>query len=156
MGNDQSSVIDEERKMLESLYQIEKGRLDTNDPEHVNTRVNAGTSASNCQPSHTLRELEDERRRREKEEEEREAEYLAQLLDDGEDGEESRIFVEAQRREMRRLSARDSQSSAVSERTSSERSSSSQQQQLERQGSIGSYVQMAKNGYQELVNAIIR
>ncbi len=57
MGNDQSTVIDEERKMLESLYQISEGRLDNNDANHVNSKVNAGTSAPNCQPSHTVKEI---------------------------------------------------------------------------------------------------
>ena len=61
MGNDQSTVIDEERKMLESLYQISEGRLDTNDHDDINSKVNSGTSAPNCQPSHTLREIEEER-----------------------------------------------------------------------------------------------
>lgn len=131
--------------MLESLYQISEGRLDTNDRNHVNTKVNAGTSASNCQPSHTLKEIEDERLSKEKEE--KEAEYLAELFDVNDS--QHREYIEAQRRELERL---DSQSSG----SGRSRSSSQSQQQQQQQGSIGSYVQMAKNGYQELVNAIIR
>mmetsp|Transcript_35491 Transcript_35491/g.74804 ORF Transcript_35491/g.74804 Transcript_35491/m.74804 type:complete len:569 (-) Transcript_35491:228-1934(-) len=154
MGNDQSTVIDEERKMLESLYQISEGRLDNNDRNHVNSKVNAGTSAPNCQPSHTLKEIEEERVRREKEEEQRqvereikEAERLAGLLDINDS--QHRAYLEEQHR--KRL---DSQSSSGSTK-SSQSLSASQQAQLQ-QGSLGSYVQMAKTGYQELVNAIIR
>eukprot|EP00580_Thalassiosira_gravida_P016295 CAMPEP_0201664284 /NCGR_PEP_ID=MMETSP0494-20130426/5806_1 /ASSEMBLY_ACC=CAM_ASM_000839 /TAXON_ID=420259 /ORGANISM="Thalassiosira gravida, Strain GMp14c1" /LENGTH=569 /DNA_ID=CAMNT_0048143025 /DNA_START=323 /DNA_END=2032 /DNA_ORIENTATION=- len=154
MGNDQSTVIDEERKMLESLYQISEGRLDNNDRNHVNSKVNTGTSAPNCQPSHTLKEIEEERVRREKEEEKqqlereiKEAERLAGLLDINDS--QHRAYLEEQHR--KRL---DSQSSSGSTK-SSQSLSASQQAQLQ-QGSLGSYVQMAKTGYQELVNAIIR
>mmetsp|Transcript_13668 Transcript_13668/g.29626 ORF Transcript_13668/g.29626 Transcript_13668/m.29626 type:complete len:577 (-) Transcript_13668:46-1776(-) len=156
MGNDQSTVIDEERKMLESLYQISEGRLDTDDRNHVNSKVNAGTAAPNCQPSHTLQEIEEERLRREKEEERRrveaeikEAERLAGLLDINDS--QHKEYLEAQR-----LALLDSsQSSSGGSGRASSLSQSQQQQQMQ-QGSIGSYVQMAKTGYQELVNAIIR
>lgn len=153
MGNDQSTVIDEERKMLESLYQISEGRLDTDDRTHVNSKVNAGTSAPNCQPSHTLREIEEERRRREEEErqrviaEVREAERLAGILDINDS--QHMAYIEAQRREMERMNSESSQSSSGGGR-------GQQQHQQAEKGSIGSYVQMAKTGYQELVNAIIR
>ena len=145
MGNDQSTVIDEERKMLESLYQISEGRLDNADHTHVNSRVNAGTSAPNCQPSHTLQEIEEERKRKEEEErkqriidEVREAERLAGLLDINDS--QHREYIEAQKK----LERLNSESSNASERSQPEK------------GSLGSYVQMAKTGYQELVNAIIR
>jgi len=154
MGNDQSTVIDEERKMLESLYQISEGRLDNNDRNHVNSKVNAGTSAPNCQPSHTLKEIEEERVRREKEEEKRqvereiqEAERLAGLLDINDS--QHKAYLEEQHR--KRLDLQSSSGSTES----SQSLSASQQAQLQ-QGSLGSYVQMAKTGYQELVNAIIR
>ncbi|KAL7478735.1 hypothetical protein ACHAW6_004496 [Cyclotella cf. meneghiniana] len=150
MGNDQSSVLDEERKMLESIYQISEGRLDTADHAEVNSKVNAGTAAPNCQPSHTLREIEEERRRRQEEEEaerlaglldindSQHADYLARRDGGGEGGENSGT--------RRRLDSQGSQGSLRQ----------SQQQQQPEKGSIGSYVQMAKTGYQELVNAIIR
>ena len=135
--------------MLENLYNISEGRLDR-DNDHVNSRVNAGTSAANCQPSHTLREIEEERKRREAEERIRiqkeeieEAERLASLLDINDT--EHEAYLAARKR------ALDSQSSSLSQ--------DHQQQQNQPQpekGSLGSYVQMAKTGYQELVNAIIR
>ena len=162
MGNDQSSVIDDERKVLESLYQISEGRLDQNNHAEVNSKVNAGTSAPNCQPRHTMREIEEERLRQQREEEERarqaeikEAERLASLLDINDT--QHRAYVEQQLRQnsnnssstSRRL---DSQSSSGSLRNSRSQSPAPPPEK----GSIGSYVQMAKSGYQELVNAIIR
>jgi hypothetical protein len=149
MGNDQSSVIEDERKVLESLYQISEGRLDQNHA-HVNAAVNAGTSAPNCQPQHTMREIEEERLREQREEEERtrqaeirEAERLMGLLDINDT--QHRAYLEQQQRRL------ESQSS-----NGSLRQTRSQSPVLPEKGSIGSYVQMAKSGYQELVNAIIR
>ncbi|KAL7505893.1 hypothetical protein ACHAXN_003307 [Cyclotella atomus] len=129
MGNDQSTVIEEERKMLESLYQIAEGRLDTNDVATVNSKLNRGTAAPNCQPSHTIRELEEEARRKEEEE-------LAELMN-----------VDDSRHESYLAERRNSKGSGNNGNTA--------EPQPEK-GSIGSYVQMAKTGYQELVNAIIR
>ena len=145
MGNDQSTVIDEERKMLESLYQISEGRLDNNDANHVNSKVNAGTSAPNCQPSHTIKEIKknkEEEERKRLAEEVKEAERLAGLLDINDS--QHQAYLEAQKK-MERLNSESSNNS----------NGRNQQQQAEK-GSIGSYVQMAKTGYQELVNAIIR
>ena len=167
MGNDQSTVIDEERKMLESLYQISEGRLDTDDHDHINSKVNSGTSAPNCQPSHTLREIEEEREaeaaRIEKEEAEAsaaaseilEAERLAGLV--GMNDSQHRAYLEAQqkRASAAALERADSSSSSVGSSSSGKPPLQQQPQQGEK-GSIGSFVQMAKTGYQELVNAIIR
>lgn len=146
MGNDQSTVIDEERKMLESLYQISEGRLDK-DNGYVNTRVNTGTAAPDCQPSHTLREIEDERRNREEEErittqreEIEEAEKLASLLEL--DDTEQKAYFKAQKKAL--------------EIQPSSGSLKQQDEQPPEKGSLASYVSMAKTGYQELVNAIIR
>ena len=157
MGNDQSSsVIDDERKVLESLYQISEGRLDKNHA-HVNQKVNTGTSAPNCQPTHTMREIEEERLHRQREEEERvrqdeirETERLASLLETNDT--QHRAYVEQQLRPngngtTRRL---ETQSSSGSLRNNCESPTPPEK------GSLGSYVQMAKSGYQELVNAIIR
>jgi hypothetical protein len=167
MGNDQSTVIEEERRMLESLYQISEGRLDTPDVEHVDSRVNSGTSAPNCQPSHTIREIEEERdrlRRMEEEEiranEVREAERLAELLDI--DDTRHREYVSSQLRDNQ--SSNDTTTTGRGnggggiERTDSLASNGSTRSQSSQpeKGSIGSFVQMAKTGYQELVNAIIR
>ncbi len=165
MGNDQSTVIEEERRMLESIYQISEGRLDTPDREYVNSKVNAGTAAPNCQPSHTVREIEEERRRlREEEETARraqdevlEAERLAGLLDI--DDTRHREWVASQlSREQQSLSRQGSSASSRIDRTDSLGSAGSMRSQSSQpeKGSIGSFVQMAKTGYQELVNAIIR
>ena len=160
MGNEQSTshVVDEERRVLESLYQISEGRLDNEDVEHVNSKVNAGTSAPNCQPSHTLRELRElEERKREEEarrrREEEEAERLAGLM--GVDDSRHREYVEAQLEQQRR----DGERLDLSNGDDAQRArqmAAQQARQEPQQGSIGSYVQMAKTGYQELVNAIIR
>jgi hypothetical protein len=164
MGNDQSTVIEEERRMLESLYQISEGRLDTPDREHVNSRVNTGTAAPNCQPSHTVREIESEQRRlREEEEAARraqhevlEAERLAGLLDI--DDSRHREWVASQLREEQAMSRQGSSASSRIVRSDSLASTGSMRSQSSQpeKGSIGSFVQMAKTGYQELVNAIIR
>lgn len=140
--------------MLESLYQISEGRLDTNDHDHINSKVNAGTSAPNCQPSHTLREIEEERLRVKDEEEDdmtrrmgqtEEAERLAGLV--GMNDSQHKAYLEAQKRST--IERADSSSSSTG-------SNSGKTQQQAEKGSIGSFVQMAKTGYQELVNAIIR
>lgn len=146
MGNDQSTVIEEERRMLESLYQISEGRLDNPDQKHVNSKVNAGTSAPNCQPSHTIREIEEQRRAQD---ELAEAERLAGLLSI--DDSTHRAYVESQLRDNPHLNG----SITRMDSTGSTKSQSSQKSQPEK-GSIGSFVLMAKNGYQELVKAIIR
>ena len=130
MGNDQSTVIEEERRMLESLYEISEGRLDTNHTE-INSKLNTGTAAPNCQPSHTVKELEEARRREEQEEQ------LAEML--GVDDSTHTQYLEQKRRE-------------EGETTGDNNSGSNDPEK----GSLGSYVQMAKTGYQELVNAIIR
>ena len=160
MGNDQSSVIDDERKVLESLYQISEGRLDKNHAD-VNQKVNAGTSAPNCQPRHTMKEIEEEQLRQQREESERirqaeiqEAERLASLLDINDT--QHKAYVEQQLRQnngsnnsARRLDLKSSSSTSL-------RNSRSQSPTQPEKGSIGTYINMAKSGYQELVNAIIR
>ncbi len=171
--------------MLENLYQISEGRLDTPDASHVNSRVNSGTSAPNCQPVHTLREIEEERDRQRRMEEEgrrahelREAERLASFLDV--DDSRHREYVASMTREDDdktngpgggggggemgggggggggggTIERTDSSASTGSTRSSSQ--SQSQSAIPPEKGSIGSLVQMAKTGYQELVNAIIR
>lgn len=153
MGNDQSTVLDKEREVLENIYHITEGRLDANH-EDVNRKVNAGTSAANCQPSHTLKEIEEERLRKlEEEEAERrereivEAERLAGLLDINDS--QHAAYIAAQQLQQQEGSRRRLDSQGSSQRQQ-------QSQQQPEKGSIGSYVQMAKMGYQELVNAIIR
>ena len=132
--------------MLESLYQISEGRLDNPDQKHVNSKVNAGTSAPNCQPSHTIREIEEHRRAQD---ELAEAERLAGLLSI--DDSTHRAYVESQLRDNPHLNG----SITRMDSTGSTKSQSSQKSQPEK-GSIGSFVLLAKNGYQELVNEIIR
>ena len=130
MGNDQSTVLEEERRMLESLYEISEGRLDTNHTE-INSKLNTGTASPNCQPSHTVKELEEARRRKEREEQ------LAEML--GVDDSTHAQYLEQKRREEGETAGNNNSSSNDPEK-----------------GSLGSYVQMAKTSYQELVNAIIR
>mmetsp|Transcript_16477 Transcript_16477/g.25631 ORF Transcript_16477/g.25631 Transcript_16477/m.25631 type:complete len:590 (+) Transcript_16477:71-1840(+) len=160
MGNDQSSVIDDERRVLESLYQISEGRLDQNHAD-VNQKVNAGTSAPNCQPKHTMREIEEERLRQQRAEEERarqaeirEAERLASLLEINDT--QHRAYVEQQLRQNSNNSSSDNRRLDSQSSSGSLRNSRSHSPTPPEKGSLGSYVQMAKSGYQELVNAIIR
>lgn len=172
MGNDQSTVLDEERRMLESLYQISEGRLDR-DVEDVNRKVNSGTSAPNCQPRHTVKEIEDERRRKLEEEEENrkrherlEEERLAGLV--GLEDSAHLSLTAEERAVIKELKKRGSTGAMMARNEGvevtasggvageSKRPPKSQEQQEAEKGSIGSYVQMAKSGYQELVNAIIR
>jgi hypothetical protein len=139
MGNDQSTVMEEERRMLESLYQIQvnEGRLDDSTASasatasSINSKLNRGTSAPNCQPSHTLRELEEAQRQRQQEE------HLAELLDINDS------------RHAKYVAANASPDGPATTNTTNPNTTTAT-------ASLSSYVQMAKTGYQELVNAIIR
>jgi len=108
--------------------------LDSPDADKV---VNFGTSAPNCQPKHTAEELE--------EEEEELAMGQEVVMKDQENPEQMKddkaLPLTAKHR-------RDSNGSEEGQR--------GKRQHLNQQQKKLSYIQMAKMGYQELINAIIR
>ena len=114
MGNEVSQQ--EEEEFFNQAFEAE---MDSPDMDNV---VNSGTTAANCQPKHTRRELEDE-------------------------GQE----VGLASREM----IAEREADAKYKRSSSSASNSSEKRKAREQKKL-SYIQMAKLGYQELVNAIIR
>ena len=138
MGNALSE--EEQEQIMEEAYNLEDSGADK--------QLNSGTSAPNCQPKHTQREAEQRN-----------------------SGSESDVGTETttshkNQRSSSTMSVRDSQEDRRKRQhtasTSSSSSLSSQQQQeqeisaAQQQQKKLSYFQMARLGYQELVNAIIR
>lgn len=130
MGNDLSQ---EEEEFYKTEYE------EPLDSPNVDRVVNAGTTAPNCQPKHTKKEAE--RAEAERAAAERSAEMQSQEvgLNDGSKpelmGSDSERAMDAK---YRREDSEDRR-----------RQRGQEKQKL-------SYIQMAKMGYQELVNAIIR
>jgi hypothetical protein len=134
MGNVISE--EEENELLEEAYSMS---LESPEADKV---LNQGTSAPNCQPKHTTSTLS------EKEDQGQEVVMKA------EDGPES----EDDGGKSQQLKAKHRRGSSVSdEEDRKKRQHTNGQQQLSSQQQKKlSYFQMAKMGYQELVNAIIR
>lgn len=137
MGNDMSE--EEERQFLEEAYS-----MSLDNPE-VDKKINSGTTASNCQPKHT------------KDLHEREEKRVCESSDDT--GLE--IAISADGTEEMHLPD-DGSSAPLSPNkkriTSNDGKSKKQpnfEDDKEEQKKL-SYFQMARMGYQELVNAIIR
>lgn len=122
---------EEEEAFLEEAYKMS---LDSPD---VDKKVNDGTAAPNCQPKHTKKELEKD-------------EGLEVAMKEHDDPEH---LEDGNSQAMPAKHPRSSSTSSDEERRRKrvERSNSS----IEKQRKL-SYMQMAKLGYQELVNAIIR
>ena len=126
------------------------------DNPHVDERINAGTTAANCQPKHTQEELESE---------------LDSLdssdfgdLDDDDMGNSARTgngsiasvtSSEEKSRKQRRAERKAADKEARKEAKAAARRKKQAAESAEEQKKMG-YFQMAKLGYQELVNAIIR
>ena len=129
MGNEISAQ--EEADFLEEAYngQDVPTRLDNSD---VNEKVNVGTSAPNCQPKHTRKDLEQQKQQ---------------------EGLEVGFSENAAKPEMMDGTAQTQPMSAKHRARLAEeekaRSAAEKNKKL-------SYIQMAKLGYQELVNAIVR
>jgi len=173
MGNESSSeVVNDERKFLEGLH-----GMSLDDPNFDNA-VNAGTSWSNCQPRHTREAEAAEAAQAAEEEERRMARLMAEAAGGDGDGAEVAVGVpvagpggggsgggsgggrgDANKNSSAvgthrgsggsRQTSTDSASTQSTSTTQKAATDPQQQQQM-------SYVQMAKAGYQELVNAIIR
>jgi hypothetical protein len=145
MGNELSQ--EEQDRILEEAYNLEDPKADKN--------LNSGTAAPNCQPKHTQKE----QLRREKL---REMDEGKEMLDDGGGGgaaDSSKLpdNTNKHRRASSSLSEREDQEDRRKRQHHASRDSSNEQEMLaaEHQKKL-SYFQMARLGYQELVNAIIR
>lgn len=128
MGNETSTIVEDEKAVLEDLYQ-----MSLDDPG-VDQKVNEGTTFADCQPRHTKAEVEAE------------AEAEKRLAE--------RAGVQDSQHNSSSGSPRSSGGSATGSERGEHRGRKSQQQHQEPE-KMG-YVAMAKAGYQELVNAIIR
>lgn len=144
MGNEISA--EEESDFLDEAYngQGVPERLDRSD---VNEKVNVGTSAPNCQPKHTRKEHEQHQ-------------VELQRLHDGnhQEGLEVAMSENSVKPEMMDQGGKTQpMSSKQMRRTSSVNSDDERNKtdNTEKQKKM-SYIQMAKLGYQELVNAIVR
>jgi hypothetical protein len=137
MGN---VISEEENELLEEAYSMS---LESPEADGV---LNQGTSAPNCQPKHTTTAA----RLPEKEDQGQE------VVMKGEDGPES----ESDGGKSQPFNAKHRRGSSVSDEDDRKKRqhTNGQQQQLSaaQQQKKLSYFQMAKMGYQELVNAIIR
>jgi hypothetical protein len=118
---------EEEEELLEEAYTMS---LESPEADKV---LNAGTSAPNCQPKHTKEKEDDER----------------------EEGQE--VIMDQEKAEA--LSAKHRRGSSLSENEQEDRRKrqhTNNNQNMSAAQKKMSYVQMARLGYQELVNAIIR
>lgn len=128
---------EEERTFLEEAYNMS---LDSPD---IDKKVNNGTAAPNCQPKHTR---EEEKRIREEE---------AQAAEEGlevimsRDGNDAQLVSDSDARAKSEQEARDKRKANKKREKQGRADTETEKQKL-------SYFQMARIGYQELVNAIIR
>ena len=140
MGNGMSE--EEEHQFMEEAYNMS---LDNPD---VDKKINRGTTASNCQPKHTklLDELSSES--------EEEYEEADQIKSDGHEVISSpsgniHIHDTKSPRLRKKIPKKTGNGNHSAQQESNQRMQSEREKKL-------SYLQMAKIGYQELVNAIIR
>ncbi len=118
---------EEEEELLEEAY-----TMSLESPEADKT-LNSGTSAPNCQPKHTKEKEDDER------------EEGQEVIMDQEKSE----VMSAKHRRGSSLSENEQEDRRKRQHTNNNQNMSAAQKKM-------SYVQMARLGYQELVNAIIR
>jgi len=125
------------------------------DNPHVDGKINAGTTAANCQPKHTRDELESELDS---------LESSDFSLDEDDDDMTSRngsgsitsvTSSEEKSRKQRRAERKAADKAARKEAKAAARRKKQAAENAEEQKKMG-YFQMARLGYQELVNAIIR
>jgi len=134
MGN----VLSEEEQEAQAGEFLEEGfNLDSPDADR---EINFGTSAPNCQPKHTKEKLEGDS------DDEMIGHEVSAEETNGGDGNDQH----ASHKHRRQSSMSSHDSNGGSERRKRQHLSESQAKQKL------SYIQMAKLGYQELVNAIIR
>ena len=131
MGNALSE--EEEQQLMEEAYNLEDPGADKH--------LNSGTSAPNCQPKHTQ---ETDQRNGVSE-----SEAGAESHKNQRTSSSASVRDAQEERRKRQHTANASSSSSLSSQQEQEMNAAAQQKKL-------SYFQMAKLGYQELVNAIIR
>ncbi|KAG7360682.1 serine aminopeptidase, S33 [Nitzschia inconspicua] len=138
MGNELSQ--EEQDQILEEAYNLEDQQADL--------RLNSGTAAPNCQPKHTQKE----QMRRDKL---REMDEGKDTLDDSGGGKLPNS-VHKHRRASSTLSDREEQEERRKRQHHSNKNNNEPEMSAAEQQKKLSYFQMARLGYQELVNAIIR
>ena len=178
MGNESSTaLIEDEKQVLEELYQ-----MSLDDP-NIDKKINSGTAAPDCQPRHT-KEEEMKEAAEEREEEERLASLVGMGGEEDDDGEDEEGDGDGSggggggrrtgrggdgRRGRGGKSSRargEISAAAAAQRGPPSRSAARRRggggggQEEGGEGESGnekmSYLQMARAGYQELVNAIVR
>jgi hypothetical protein len=134
MGNEISA--EEETDFLEEAYAYNGEEVPTRlDNSDVNEKVNVGTSAPNCQPKHTRKDLEQIQQQKQQE------------------GLEVGFNENADNPEMMDGTA---QTQPMSAKHRARLAEEEKAQSAADKNKKLSYIQMAKLGYQELVNAIVR
>jgi len=143
MGNALSE--EEQERIMEEAYNLE-------DPEADNNKLNSGTTAPNCQPKHTQKDIQNGGSRIDKKSQEQQQHQSATHKNERSMSTMSvREAQEDRRKRQHTTSAESSSSSSISSQQQEQEMSAAAQQQKKL-----SYFQMARLGYQELVNAIIR
>lgn len=130
MGNEQSQ---EEEQFYKTEYE------EPLDSPNVDRVVNSGTTAPNCQPKHTKKE---EEKAAERAAAERAAELQSQEVGLNDSSKPELMGTDSER--------------AMDAKYRRDDSSEDRRRQRGQEKQKLSYIQMAKMGYQELVNAIIR
>mmetsp|Transcript_116990 Transcript_116990/g.239378 ORF Transcript_116990/g.239378 Transcript_116990/m.239378 type:complete len:564 (+) Transcript_116990:196-1887(+) len=137
MGNALSE--EEQEKIIEEAYNLEDPGADK--------QLNNGTSASNCQPKHTQKEAE---QRNSGSQSSGGADTTMSHKNQRTSSTTSVREAQEDRRKRQHTANASSSSSSLSSQQQQEQEAAAQQQKKL------SYIQMARIGYQELVNAIIR
>ena len=158
MGNALSE--EEQEQIMEEAYNLE-------DPE-ADKKLNSGTSAPNCQPKHTQRDEQNNGSQQEGADNNNSSRSLQEGhqqppgLRKNERSSSTMSVREAQEDRRKRQHTNTTTQSASASSSSQSSLSSQQQEQQEISSAAAqqqkklSYFQMARLGYQELVNAIIR
>jgi hypothetical protein len=139
MGNELSQ--EEQDQILEEAYNLEDPKADE--------YLNSGTAAPNCQPKHTVKREERDRERQKELEAAAAAEGQESTANGADGASNNAAAANKHRRASSSLSERDDQEERRKRQHKDQEMSAAEQKKL-------SYFQMARLGYQELVNAIIR
>lgn len=141
MGNALSE--EEQERIMEEAYNLE-------DPEADN-KLNSGTTAPNCQPKHTQKDIQNSGSGVDTKLKEQQHQSATHKNERSMSTMSVREAQEDRRKRQHTTSAASSSSSSISSQQQEQEISAAAQQQKKL-----SYFQMARLGYQELVNAIIR
>jgi len=130
------------------------GEMSLDNP-HVDQKINAGTTAANCQPKHTRDALESEIDSLDSSDFDSNDDDLASSTRHGSESIASVTSSEDKSRKQRRAEQKAADKAARKEAKAAVRRKKQAAADAEEQKKMG-YFQMARLGYQELVNAIIR